>query len=250
VSSFSHLDMDPGRSSAKGVELLRRYLEFAASGGRSLGDRGVSSGVSMNPFEAVVFDALSAKGIPLEAQWGVSRYRSDLVAKHPSQPGRMVLAIECDGASYHSAPTARDRDRLRQQQLEALGWRFHRIWSTDWFLRREDEIERAMRAYERAVELCEREPEIVVPHPDAARVRTATQQPMMRRPAIPRRQSIDEYSEEELEALVHWVQSGGKLLTDDEIVRQVMAELGFQRRGAKIDAAIRRGIERARGPLQ
>ena len=45
----------------------------------------------------------------------------------------MVLAIECDGARYHSSPTARDRDRLRQDHLERLGWRFHRIWSTDWF---------------------------------------------------------------------------------------------------------------------
>ena len=32
VSSFSHHDMDPGRSSAKGVALLRQYLEYAASG--------------------------------------------------------------------------------------------------------------------------------------------------------------------------------------------------------------------------
>ena len=254
VSSFSHLDMDPGRSSAQGVELLRRYLEFAASGGRSLGDRGVSGGVAMNPFEAAVFDALTTKGIPLEAQWGVSQYRIDLVAKHPSQPGRMVLAIECDGASYHSAPTARDRDRLRQQQLEALGWRFHRIWSTDWFLRREDEIERAVRAYERAVELCEREPE----HERESTATSATTvasssitpSPKARRPAIPRRQSIDEYSDEELEALVHWVQSDGRLLADEEIVRRVIVELGFQRRGTRIDAAIRRGIERARGAIQ
>jgi hypothetical protein len=63
----------------------------------------------------------------------------------------LVLAIECDGASYHSSPTARDRDRLRQQMLEGLGWRFHRIWSTDWFLRRDGEIERAVEAYRRAV---------------------------------------------------------------------------------------------------
>ncbi|NEU72761.1 hypothetical protein PI95_009325 [Hassallia byssoidea VB512170] len=41
--------------------------------------------------------------------------------------------IECDGAFYHSLPTARDRDRLRQQVLERLGWKIHRIWSTDWF---------------------------------------------------------------------------------------------------------------------
>ena len=62
-----------------------------------------------------------------------------------------VMAIECDGATYHSFPTARDRDRLRQQHLETLGWKFHRIWSTDWFTRRDEELARAISAYERAV---------------------------------------------------------------------------------------------------
>lgn len=44
-----------------------------------------------------------------------------------------VLAIECDGATYHSSKNARDRDRLRQEILERMGWKFYRIWSTDWF---------------------------------------------------------------------------------------------------------------------
>ena len=64
---------------------------------------------------------------------GASQFRIDMVAEHPIKPGRYVLAIECDGATYHSSHTARDRDRLRQQQLENLGCRFHRIWSTDWY---------------------------------------------------------------------------------------------------------------------
>ena len=46
---------------------------------------------------------------------------------------RYILGIECDGATYHSSPLARDRDRLRQEVLEGLGWKFHRIWSTDWY---------------------------------------------------------------------------------------------------------------------
>lgn len=250
VSSFSHLDMDPGRSSAKGVELLRRYLEFAASSGRSLGDLGVAGGVPMNHFEASVYDALTARGIPLQGQWGASRFRIDLVAQHPDEPGRLVLAIECDGASYHAAPTARDRDRLRQQQLEALGWRFHRIWSTDWFLRREEEIDRAVRAYEKAVQLSDDDPS---PSTDPrTTTSTAPSASIGRapRPSIQRRESIDDYSEEELVSIVKWVQSDGRLMTDDEIVREVMVELGFQRRGARIDAAIRKGIDRARGPVQ
>jgi len=43
------------------------------------------------------------------------------------------MGIECDGATYHSAKSARDRDRLRQTILERLGWQIRRIWSTDWF---------------------------------------------------------------------------------------------------------------------
>src|SRR5436309_6994994 len=87
---------------------------------------------------------------------GASRFRIDLVAQHPRKPGRMVLAIECDGASYHSTPTARDRDRLRQEQLERLDWTFHRIWSSDWFHHKKREIERAKEAYQAAVSEADR----------------------------------------------------------------------------------------------
>lgn len=63
-------------------------------------------------------DTLERAGIPLCPQYGSSGFRIDFAAKHPTQPGRMVLAIECDGASYHSSDTARDRDRLRQEHLQ------------------------------------------------------------------------------------------------------------------------------------
>src|SRR5207237_36256 len=92
---------------------------------------------------------------PLVAQFGCSGYWIDYAAQHPTKPGRYVLAIECDGATYHSSETARDRDRLRQEHLERLGWRFHRIWSGDWFNHRENEISRALAAYQAAVELAD-----------------------------------------------------------------------------------------------
>lgn len=150
VSSFGHHAINAGANPSRGIDLLRQYLHYASTGGRHLGD-GQGSGVPLNAFEADVADALAAAGVATVPQWGTSRYRIDLVARHPIRPGRVVLAIECDGATYHSAPTARDRDRLRQQHLEALGWRFHRIWSTDWFTRRDDELRRARQAYEDAV---------------------------------------------------------------------------------------------------
>ena len=133
VSSFSHLDMDLKRvRPGSGVELLRNYLEYAASGGKRLGDATLSA-VAPNDFEQDIQDALEARGLRLIPQLGASQYRIDIVAEHPRKPGRYVLAIECDGATYHSSNTARDRDRLRQQRTRLrssrvrVGWRFPTI---------------------------------------------------------------------------------------------------------------------------
>lgn len=253
VSSFNHLDMDPNRSSSRGVELLRLYLQYAASEGKLLGDTG-HSGIPLNPFEADVFDALSAKGVSLLPQWGASSYRIDMVAQHPEKAGRFVLAIECDGASYHSLPTARERDRLRQQQLEALGWRFHRIWSTDWFSRREAEIEKTVAAYRAAVKYVEQVDAQVVqtvcPQPlkPPAPVQPTVEPQVQRkpRPNVPQRDRIDQYSLDELVQLIRWILSDGCLRTDDEIVSEMVRELGFKKRGTRIEARVLKAIKRVR----
>ncbi len=90
------------RSGGRGVQLLKAILEFAASGGKWMPEEESDSGIGLNAFEADVNDALEASGITTRPQFGASRYRIDLVAMHPKKPGRPVLAIECDGASYHS----------------------------------------------------------------------------------------------------------------------------------------------------
>jgi very-short-patch-repair endonuclease len=168
VSSFSSDEVDLSRSGSRGVELLKKYLRYAelcSSANVSNPDQlqllkecllwnsqEAGGTVELNSFESDVRAALEEKGIKTIPQLGVSQYRIDLVAMHPNKPGQPVLAIECDGASYHSSPTARDRDRLRQEHLQRLGWRFHRIWSTDWFHRREEEISRAVAAFDEAVQ--------------------------------------------------------------------------------------------------
>ena len=185
VSAFTHHDMDPDRSQARGVELLRAYLEYCASNGAQLGQQAASI-PKLNPFEVDVRDSLTRAGIPLVAQYGASGYRIDFAAKHPTQPGRMVLAIECDGAAYHSSVSARDRDRLRQEHLERLGWRFHRIWSQDWFTDKQSEIGRATRAYETAVTDCRQRS----CGRSAGRGAAQLPKPGARRPAIAERQRL------------------------------------------------------------
>jgi hypothetical protein len=76
-----------------------------------------------------------------------------MAVKHPAQPGRYALGIECDGAMYHSSRVARDRDRLRQEVLARLGWtNLHRIWGLSWYWNRGQEEVRLRRAIERAID--------------------------------------------------------------------------------------------------
>lgn len=118
--------------------------------------RAAGSAAPPNTFEEDIQHTLEVRGLKLTPQWRVSGYRIDLVVHHPDRDDEFVLAIECDGATYHSSGEARERDRRRQKELESQGWRFHRIWSTDWFRDRDLEIERAMRAYREALRAANR----------------------------------------------------------------------------------------------
>ena len=142
---FSSLDPDKIQttsSSAWGLRALKQYLTFARSGVLEAADDGGPQ--PTNDFERSVGAVLRQKGFEVIPQVGVAGFFIDLAVRHPTKPGTYVLGIECDGASYHSGRSARDRDRLRQEILENQGWRIHRIWSTDWFKSRNAEIKRLL----------------------------------------------------------------------------------------------------------
>jgi very-short-patch-repair endonuclease len=163
VSSFSGHDVDPDRVTKAGARMLAQYLEYASSGGSA---QPASGAAELDSFEADVRDRLAAAGITVVPQYGVGGYRVDFAATHPRDPGRMVLAIEADGASYWQSGSVRDRDRLRGEHLQRLGWRYHRLWSTNWFRHPDDEVARLQEAYERAVAASEpAEPERADPGP-------------------------------------------------------------------------------------
>lgn len=250
VSSFSHHDMEPGRSNAVGVELLRQYLAFAASGGSEL--PGAVSGESLNGFELDVMNRLTSRGMPVTPQYAVSGYRIDFACAHPERPGQMVLAIEADGASYHSGQTARERDRLRQQVLEDKGWRFHRIWSTAWFKDPEQELGRAVRAWEQACQDYDVADHVVLPTPEPEK---PTEPSELSEPASPARGprpnvrrglAIIDYTQLELVALARWILSDTLLRTDDDLKREMRRELGFSRNGSRIEAALSQAVATVR----
>ena len=153
VTSMHYTDIDLSRTQSVGARLLREYLDYAENGEIAL-----ERSMSVNPFEEYdsefemeVCEFLREKGFSVDTQVGCSSFKIDLALKHPNSSD-YLLAIECDGAAYHSSRSARDRDRLRQEILERMGWKFYRIWSTDWFRNKRVEKERLLEAAKLAVE--------------------------------------------------------------------------------------------------
>ncbi len=127
--------IDLTRTRARGVRDLKFFLDYAARGFQALAAATTASAEAEadSEFERLVADRIRAAGYEVHHQVGCSGYRVDLGVVDPAKPGRYLLGVECDGATYHRAATARDRDKLRQLILEGLGWKLHRIWSTDWW---------------------------------------------------------------------------------------------------------------------
>jgi very-short-patch-repair endonuclease len=133
-ASFLPEQLRAERSNARGVHDLKAFLEYAEKGPEAIIARiEGSQGGYDSPLEQAVAEALEARGWRVETQIGVSGFRIDLGVVHPEKCGAYLAGVECDGATYHRSAVARDRDKIRQQVLENLGWRIFRVWSTDWW---------------------------------------------------------------------------------------------------------------------
>lgn len=170
VGSILPTDIDVDRVSADGPKLLRSYIDFAINGPSILASEITEQDTVEHdsPFEAAVYNFLDRKGYKLATQVGCSGYRIDMAVKHPTLSGRYALGIECDGASYHSARTARERDRLRQDVLESMGWKIYRIWSTDWIKDPITEGNRLLEAVNQAIADYVEELPSMIQHNEAA----------------------------------------------------------------------------------
>lgn len=138
-------------SQNENVEFFRAYLDYAEKGPKTLAVPYSSTGLDPeSPFEESVIEAIRRWGFLVEPQVGAAGFRIDIGVRHPTYPGMFAIGVECDGYQYHSAPAARDRDRLRDQVLTGLGWRLHRIWGTAWYRDRAIEEQRLRSAIEKS----------------------------------------------------------------------------------------------------
>ena len=133
----------------EGTRALRHYLEYASRG--AIPADAQAEGPPQSEFATAVMDVLRGQGYEVESQLGVAGFRIEVGVRHPTNRAVFLAAIECDGQAYHSGVSVRDRDRIRQEVLENLGWRdrIWRIWSTDWFRNPAAETERLLQFLEK-----------------------------------------------------------------------------------------------------
>lgn len=245
------LELDAGAS--LGVRALKNFLKYAETGVLEIARE--TGKAADSPFELEVIEALRERNYEVEPQVGTAGYFIDIAVKDPDYPGRYVLAIECDGAAYHSSRSARDRDRLRQGVLEGLGWNFHRIWSTDWFRNPQQEITRAVAAIESARAkiaegrhaLPEVAPELkheIVRGAPAEEAVLSSSKPYVKARLTPVA-SLTELHQEKPEHLMQMIRTVIEVeapVHTSEVTRRLMEAFGVTRAGSRITAAVDEAI--------
>jgi len=254
--SFDSADISLDRTKSAGARILKRFLAYAETG---VIDQLTSLGSDPDSdFEIAVAQAVRGLGFTVDYQVGSAGYRIDLAVRHPDDGGRYMLAIECDGATYHSALWARERDRLRQQVLEGLGWRFHRIWSTDWFHRRQDEVRRLEHVLREAIQAAplhigvadepssgENGDEVEVGAAALSDVETpALPEYIMADFQIPDREEPHEIAPARMAEIVARIVEIEGPVHQEEIARRVGTLFGKQRTGSRIARTVYSGLGR------
>ena len=165
VSSMTHDDIDLSRAKGDGPSFFKNILKYAELGFDDKVDSVDVYAEFDSPFEEEVYREIIQLGYKVHPQVGTSGYKIDLGVLDPNNENKYILGIECDGASYHSSKSARERDRLRQQVLESRGWDIHRIWSTDWFTNKSLQVDLLKKAIEESIYKSEKGKESVTNKP-------------------------------------------------------------------------------------
>lgn len=151
-STLKAEQIDLRRSNAKGVEGLKNFLEFAATGRLTL-DANLFSNKRKNienheqALPQLIAQELKNKGYEVASLVGRSNFKVDIAVCSPDNKDEYLLGILCDGKNYYETKTARDREIVQTGVLRRLHWNIMRVWSVDWFQNKQ----RVMKRIEEAI---------------------------------------------------------------------------------------------------
>ena len=183
-------------------------------------------------------DRLRRLGLLVERDFGLSADRIELALGHPDMPGRLLLAVDTDGAHYVDTPSQRERDRLRAERLEAAGWATERVWSWALFIDPDGEAERIRRALDRALRLVQAEESSDSPSG------VGTIRHRLPRPQIPAGHPLSFYSSDDFDAVVEYICSDGRARLEEHLATEVRSFLGFEQRSVLLDVSVSSAIRR------
>jgi very-short-patch-repair endonuclease/DNA polymerase III delta prime subunit len=251
-TNITAADITTERTASRGVQALKSFLHYAQHGTLHLPtetDREADS-----PFEEMVALALERQGYTVRKQVGSQGFYLDLAIVDLAHPGRYLLGIECDGAAYHSARSARDRDRLRQQVLEGMGWRIHRIWSTDWFRHPERELKRVVEAIEKAklsAHLIDEAEEVITVDGGIVREQQSDEEvPQYQLAVLPKEIATKELQQHSIGKLAGWIEAIVKTESPvhfDEVARRMAEAAGVTRVGTRMKSQLSLAAKFAEG---
>ncbi len=149
-STLKSEQIDLRRTSAEGVAGLKEFLEYAEKGVAPKQNTSVQPSYYDGFVEAVA-RAINAKGYDVRTNIGSSGYKIDIGVINPDDKSTYILGILCDGYNYTSSRSARDREIVQVGVLRRLGWKICRIWSMDWWTKREEIITELISKIEDAI---------------------------------------------------------------------------------------------------
>ena len=144
--------IDLKRTQAKGVEGLKKFLEFAATGQiiSAMPAQTAQQAMEKESQEhadlvSLVSEELINNGYDVQTNVGRSQFKIDIAVVSPDNPDEYILGILCDGRNYYETKTTRDREIVQPNVLTGLKWNVMRVWAVDWYERREVVMDRIMK---------------------------------------------------------------------------------------------------------
>lgn len=247
-STLSAEQIDLRRSSAKGVEGLKNFIEFAQSGTLNLTQNMTVADTMENAAETdlvrIIAEELRSYGYQVVTHVGRSQFKIDLAVLNPLKPEEYMLGILCDGRNYYETKTTRDREIVQPGVLNGLGWNVMRIWAVDWYENHQQLIDRLLQRLNDIMNHVEQSSATI----EKAKHRASgsfslegmdvEETEQYKLPCRYENLSFSYIPQKEIEKAALFVVRNAVSIPTDDLKRQVVKVLGFHRRTQRTDHAV------------